>query len=72
MAEEQEKIEFHRLTHEFYATHTHLVEVMDKDRQTGVYNEDKRRGYGVLTVNIKGLKFAIPLRSKMKMNHKFN
>lgn len=66
------KIEFHELTHEFYESHTHLVEALDKNKQTSVFDEDKHRGYGVLLTEVEGYKFAIPVRSKMKINHRSN
>ncbi len=56
-------IEFRQLTSDFYKDNQ-LVEMLDK----GI---DKGRGYGVLLVDVKGVKFAIPVRSKMHINHKF-
>ncbi|MCR8636952.1 type III toxin-antitoxin system TenpIN family toxin [Paenibacillus radicis (ex Xue et al. 2023)] len=56
------KIVFHRLTSDFYKEHTHLVETI----------KDEGRGYGVLLVTVLGYKFAIPLRSKMDLNHPAN
>lgn len=60
------KIVFHQLSQDFYKEHTHLVEMADKP------GHDKGRGYGVLLVEVLGYKFAIPLRSKMSMNHPGN
>ena len=58
------QIEFRQLTPDFY-NENNLVEMLDKGK-------DKGRGYGVLMVNVKGFRFAIPLRSKMSKNHKDN
>jgi protein AbiQ len=58
-------IVFHQLTAEFYKDHHHLKERLDKW-------EDKGRGYGVLLVAVAGHTFAIPLRSKMDVNHPAN
>ncbi|WP_312755987.1 type III toxin-antitoxin system TenpIN family toxin [Rummeliibacillus suwonensis] len=63
-------MEFHELSSDFYADNSHLVEVLDKD-SAGNF-KDKGRGYAVLLVEIKGYKFAIPLRSTMHIGHKFN
>jgi protein AbiQ len=65
------QINFHQLTPDFYAENSHLVEILDKDKRTGVIT-DKGRGYGVLLVDVKGYKFAIPLRSTMHINHRDN
>lgn len=64
------KIKFRQLTSDFYAEHNHLVEIVDKEKDGRIV--DKGRGYGVLLVSVKGYKFAIPLRSKMHINHKHN
>jgi protein AbiQ len=63
-------IEFYQLTSYFYAEHKHLVEIIDKGLDGKLV--DKGRGYGVLLIKVKGYKFAIPLRSKMHINHKDN
>ncbi|MFK3961925.1 type III toxin-antitoxin system TenpIN family toxin [Pseudalkalibacillus hwajinpoensis] len=56
-------IQLKQLTSAFYKNHN-LIQMMDK-------NLDKGRGYGVLLAKVKGLQFAIPLRSKMDINHPF-
>jgi len=61
---------FHELSFDFYKDNSHLKEVLDKD-STGNF-KDKGRGYAVLLVEVKGCKFAIPLRSTMHIGHKFN
>ncbi|MCQ6294609.1 type III toxin-antitoxin system TenpIN family toxin [Bacillus cereus] len=61
-------IEFYRLSNDFYNENTHLVEIMDKEKDGSFKN--KERGYGVFLVDIDGLKFALPLRSKMHIKHK--
>lgn len=63
------KIKLHQLTQAFYDEHSHLIEVSDKNRD-GTFN-DKGRGYGILMINVKGYKFAIPLRSSMNHNENF-
>lgn len=63
-------IEFYRLSNDFYNENTHLVEIMDKEKDGSFKN--KERGYGVFLVDIDGLKFALPLRSKMHIKHKDN
>lgn len=65
------KINFHRLTPDFYVEQNHLIEMIDKDKRTGKVT-DKGRGYGVLLLEVQGHQFAIPLRSKMHINHKEN
>lgn len=45
----------------FYTENTHLVEVMDKRGER--WADDKTRGYGIVLVEIVGLRFGIPLRS---------
>lgn len=63
------KIKLHQLTQDFYDEHSHLQEVEDKKRD-GTFS-NKGRGYGILMVKVKGYKFAIPLRSKMKHKENF-
>lgn len=58
-----------QLTTDFYNENTHLLEVLDKNKETGKI-EDKGRGYGVFIVPAFGHNFAIPLRSGM--THKMN
>lgn len=54
----------------FFQENSHLVEVLDKDK-SGVWISSavKQRGYGVVLIELKGLRFGIPLRSHM--NHNF-
>jgi len=54
----------------FFKENSHLVEVLDKDR-SGAWISSilKQRGYGVVLVELNGLRFGIPLRSHM--NHHF-
>ncbi len=59
-------VEIKKLEEVFYIENTHLVEVMDK--RGNAWNSDKTRGYGVVVVEIVGLRFGIPLRSHA--NHK--
>lgn len=50
----------------FFQENSHLVEVLDKDKSGACV---KQRGYGVVLIELRGLRFGIPLRSHM--NHKF-
>lgn len=52
-----------RLTSDFYNDHQ-LIQMQDK-------GQDKGRGYGVLLMQVREYKFAIPLLSKMDINHPF-
>lgn len=54
----------------FFKENSHLVEVLDKDK-SGAWISSilKQRGYGVVLIELKGLRFGIPLRSHM--NHNF-
>lgn len=55
-----------KLDSSFYPAHTHLEQALDNI--DGKWIENKTRGYGIAVVEIKGLTFAIPLRSCI--NHK--
>jgi protein AbiQ len=48
----------------FFDENKHLVEVLDK--QAGEWNGGKERGYGILVISHKDLRFGIPLRSHIK------
>jgi protein AbiQ len=48
----------------FYADNKHLVEALD--HHNGNWQAGKTRGYGIVIIEFKGLKFAIPLRSHIK------
>jgi len=48
----------------FFEENTHLVEVLDK--QEGVWDGEKERGYGILIITHNSLRFGIPLRSHIK------
>ncbi|NKX03300.1 hypothetical protein HB670_27320 [Bacillus cereus] len=60
--------EIRQLTEAFYKENV-LEEMLDKGVERGL---EKKRGYGVLLVEIRGHKFAIPFRSKMDKNHPAN
>lgn len=49
----------------FFEENTHLVEVLDK--RLGVWDGEKKRGYGILLIEFRNLRFGIPLRSHI--NH---
>ncbi|ARQ77072.1 hypothetical protein B6D87_23100 (plasmid) [Pseudomonas fragi] len=52
----------------FYDENTHLVEVLDK---TGDHwDAVKTRGYGIVVIELDGLKFGIPLRSHIHPRNK--
>lgn len=53
-----------KLDQSFYADNSHLIEVLDNFN--GNWQHGKVRGYGVVVVNLNSLKFAIPLRTKIK------
>ncbi|MDH2528304.1 hypothetical protein QDR63_18775 [Acinetobacter baumannii] len=55
-----------KLDETFFNENNHLVEVLDK--REGKWDGEKERGYGILVIEIKSLRFGIPLRSHM--NHK--
>lgn len=57
-----------QLTDEFYKENTHLERILDKEKDSSVFN-NKGRGYGVVIIEKFGKKFGIPLRSSM--THKF-
>lgn len=54
----------------FYEENVHLHEVMDKDKTTGNWNDDKTRGYGIVVIDLQNLKFGIPLRSHIPRGNK--
>lgn len=60
----------HQLTPVFYKENGHLVEALDK-MSNGQF-KDKGRGYAVLMIKVNNIQFAIPLRSSMSINHKYN
>ncbi|WP_419236757.1 type III toxin-antitoxin system TenpIN family toxin (plasmid) [Serratia fonticola] len=57
-------MEIRKLNEIFYNENKHLVEVLDKSGTS--WTGDKTRGYGVVLVDIVGLRFGIPLRSGAK------
>ena len=61
-------MELRKLAEIFYAENHHLVEVLDKSKD-GKWDSKKTRGYGIVVCEYKGLRFGIPLRSKI--THKF-
>ncbi len=63
-------VELRKLEDIFYTENTHLVEVLDK-KQLGVWDSKKTRGYGIVICDYKGLKFGIPLRSKLHPKNNF-
>ncbi|MBU4630932.1 hypothetical protein HRJ41_26005 (plasmid) [Pseudomonas sp. BF61] len=53
----------------FYDENTHLVEVLDK---SGAHwdSSGKTRGYGIVIIELNGLRFGIPLRSRIRPANK--
>lgn len=56
-----------KLEQSFFNENVHLQEVLDK--KLGVWDDEKKRGYGILLIELNSLRFGIPLRSHI--NHKF-
>lgn len=60
------KMELKLLAEDFYKENGHLDEVMDKVKGNITFDAKARiRGYGVLLIDVEGLKFAIPFRSNI-------
>ena len=57
-----------QLTDKFYEENTHLQRILDKEKGQDLF-VNKGRGYGVVVLEIYGVKFGIPLRSNM--THKY-
>lgn len=57
-----------QLTDKFYEENNHLERILDKERGSTEFL-DKGRGYGVVVIDLNGLRFGIPLRSTM--THKY-
>ena len=55
-----------KLDNSFYHDNTHLNEALDN--HNGNWAQGKVRGYGVVIIELKGLSFAIPLRSNIRHN----
>ena len=53
-----------KLSASFYNNNSHLREALDN--HNGNWEAGKVRGYGVVVINLNGLKFAIPLRSRIR------
>jgi len=61
-------MQLRKLEDRFYEENTHLREVMDKN--AGVWDDNKARGYGILVIELNGLRFGIPLRSNIPRSSK--
>lgn len=57
-----------KLENLFYDENTHLVEVLDKTGEQ--WEPGKTRGYGVVVIELNGLRFGIPLRSHINPRNK--
>lgn len=53
-----------KLDSSFYEENNHLVQALDN--HSGNWEAGKTRGYGIVVIDFKGLKFAIPLRTNIK------
>ena len=62
-------MEIKKLTPSFYEENTHLEEVLDKKGLQ--WDSVKKRGYGIVVINILENKFGIPLRSNLKHKDSF-
>lgn len=60
-----------KLADSFYDENSHLQEVLDKSLSDEWF-PDKTRGYGIVVIEFKGLKFGIPLRSNMNHSSGFH
>ena len=58
-----------KLENVFFQENTHLIEVLDKNR--GIWNGNKERGYGIAVLSHNALRFGIPLRSHIRHNFCF-
>lgn len=57
-----------KLEQKFFQENTHLVEVLDKDAR-GVWDGEKKRGYGIALISHNSLRFGIPLRTHISHKH---
>lgn len=57
-------MQLRKLDNLFYDENAHLIEVLDK--AAGHWDGEKTRGYGIVVIELHGLKFGIPLRSKLR------
>jgi protein AbiQ len=57
-------MQLRKLDNSFYEENSHLIQVLDN--HNGNWQAGKTRGYGIVVIEFKGLKFAIPLRSNIK------
>lgn len=55
----------------FFAENSHLVEVLDKQKDSWVDKLTKQRGYGIVLLELNGLRFGIPLRSHISHRYCF-
>lgn len=59
-----------KLSPEFYAENEHLLEVLDKNRNTNKWEQHKQRGYGLAIISINDLRFGIPIRTTIHRANK--
>lgn len=57
-----------KLEQKFFQQNTHLVEVLDKDSR-GIWDGEKKRGYGIVLISYNSLRFGIPLRTHISHKH---
>lgn len=59
-------MDLNKLDNSFYTDNTDLTHALDFDIKTNSWLEGKIRGHGVVTIDVRGLTFAIPVRSNIK------
>ncbi|EJV0278804.1 TPA: type III toxin-antitoxin system TenpIN family toxin [Vibrio parahaemolyticus] len=64
-------MELKKLDPSFYAANPRVVQALDFDDRSGTWNAAKIRGHGIVAINIRGLIFAIPVRSHIKHKASF-
>lgn len=61
-------MELKKLDSSFYAANPELNQALDFDMKTRTWSAGKVRGHGIVQIEIKGLVFAIPVRSTIHHN----
>lgn len=59
-------MDLNKLDNSFYIDNTNLTHALDFDSNTNSWTGSKVRGHGVVTIQLNGLTFAIPVRSNIK------
>ncbi|MBN8740403.1 MAG: hypothetical protein BGP24_22425 [Lysobacterales bacterium 69-70] len=58
-----------KLTPQFFEENSSLKEVLDREK--GVWVGEKTRGYGIVLIDYKSLRFGLPLRTSIKHHYCF-